>query len=215
MAARRARDPSPGPAPAPAPARPAARPRAGRRARGLPDQPTGPEAGGARGPGPRGGPPPPQVQSIDTSRGGKEGAPFPSLPPRAPAWPPTPLPVPAPAPGAPDGGCGPREARPEGGRVGRLGRPRARSPTQVAGADFDTRPDVQSCLTVCWALLGRLVETRSELVLYPHRQLLMARGWMKNETKEALSLPRTSPSFTEMVLFPSLAIGEAGEEEKR
>lgn len=113
-------------------------------AAGRPDPPKGPEAGGAQSQGPGEGTPAarrPQVQSIDTAPRG-EGAPSFSRA-RQPGRPgPRPSLASDPAlgrgvtqgPCTPEGGCGCWKERPVGGRIGRRGRPRSRSGTQVAGA---------------------------------------------------------------------------------
>lgn len=42
--------------------------------------------------------------------------------------------------------------------------------------DLDNRPDVQSCLALYCTSLGGLVDSCSEVVLGPHRQLFVAWG---------------------------------------
>ncbi|MEJ1272283.1 hypothetical protein NN561_003132 [Cricetulus griseus] len=85
----------------------------------------------------------PKCKALTRSRE-ERGRPFPPAPGGpaalacAPAWPPTPLPVTAPGPCTSEGGCGHWKARPVGGQVRRLGRPRSRSRTQVAGAGWDS-----------------------------------------------------------------------------
>ncbi|XP_014646117.1 PREDICTED: translation initiation factor IF-2-like [Ceratotherium simum simum] len=140
------RAPRPLPLPRPPPRRPRPRlPAPGRESSaGRPDPPKGPEAGAPGSQGPGEGPPAarrPQVQSTDTAPRG-EGAPSLSraLPPGRSGPRPSLASDPAPGRGAargpctPEGGCGCWKERPVGWRVGRRGRPRSRSGTQVAGA---------------------------------------------------------------------------------